>query len=304
MKKKPSFADLLNSEKFIVSAELTPPVHYQLEDFMKQVEITNEYVDIIQINDHLLAKARITNLIAGQQCKVAGINPVLQVTLRHKNRIAIQGDLLGMAALGLNNINVLSGYPCRIGTDDNAKDVNDLETLEAIKKITTLSRDGELFNGEVIQPAPQFTIGTIEFPCGLDQIDKSMERLEQKIDAGAQFIQIQAVFEVETLAIWMKEVGKRNLHKRACFMGAIFPFNNHERVNVLKEIPGLNIPDKIINRVKKNNQEEESLQIMVELIHGIRNIEGIRGIHIRCIGIESWVPRIVEASGLGGELVY
>lgn len=301
---KKTFAEKLASDKFIVSAELTPPVHYDLHEFMQAAEIIKQYVDVIQINDHLLSKARVTNLVAGQECRRAGIDPVLQFTLRHKNRIAIQGDLLGMAASGLRNIIVLSGYPCRIGNDPAALDVTDMQTLEALEKITAFNQKGELFSGETIAPPPSFTIGTIEFPCSIDKLEESMERVEKKIEAGAQFIQIQAVFELEVLELWMAEVVKRDLHNKARFFGAVFPFTNLERLHVLKEIPGLAIPDYLLERVKKNDGESESLAVLLELIQGIRQIKGISGLHIRSIGAENWVPKIIEASGLGGELVY
>lgn len=302
--KKKSLTELLASDQFFVSAELTPPRHYDLEDFMRSAEILDQYVDVLQINDHLLSKARINNLIAGQHCLASGIDPVLQFTLRHKNRIAVQGDLLGMAASGLKHIIVLSGYPCSINTDYEAADVFDLTTIEAIQKISNLTTRGELFNGEIIWPPPSFTLGTIEFPCEAKNLEISMDRLEKKINAGATFIQIQAVFEVETLQRWMQAVVEKGLHKRAKFIGAIFPFTTVERLNVLSEIPGLEIPDWIINRINDHNVKKESLVIMLELIKGIKEIEGISGLHIRSIGLEEWVPKIIEASGLGGEFVY
>lgn len=303
-KTKKTFGNLLDSDQFILSAELTPPRHYDTTDFMHKAQIVSEYVDVVQINDHLLSNARLTNMVVGQQCKLAGIESILQFTLRHKNRIALQGDLLGYAALGLENIIVLGGYPCRVGQDPMAVDVADLGSVEAVQKISQLTREGKLFNGEVISPAPRFRIGVIDFPCASGKIEKSFDRLEQKIEAGAEFVQIQAVFEVEPMQHWMEEVVKRGLHRKARFIGGVFPFCSLERLHVLKEIPGLEIPAHLLQRIKANNSKGESLAVTVELMRAIQQMEGISGIHIRSIGAEDWVPRIIEASGLGGELIY
>jgi len=302
--KKRTFAELLASDKFIVSAELTPPRHFDTTKFMEAAGIVSEYVDVVQLNDHLLSRARLSNLVAGMHCKNAGLEPILQFTLRHRNRIALQGDLLGFANLGLENVIILGGYPCAIGTDPEARDATDLGSVEAIASITALTREGKMFNGDVIKPAPKFTVGTIDFPCATDKIEDSMKRLTDKIDAGAKYIQVQAIFELGPMQFWMAEVVRRGLHKRARFLAAIFPFSGAERLHVLREIPGLSIPDYLLARVEGNNSERESLAITLELINGTREIEGITGLHIRSIGAEDWVPRIITAAGLGGELVY
>ena len=239
--KKRSFAELLASDKFIVSAELTPPRHFDTTKFMEAAGIVSEYVDVVQLNDHLLSRARLSNLVAGMHCKNAGLEPILQFTLRHRNRIALQGDLLGFANLGLENVIILGGYPCAIGTDPEARDATDLGSVEAIASITALTREGKMFNGDVIKPAPKFTVGTIDFPCATDKIEDSMKRLTDKIDAGAKYIQVQAIFELGPMQFWMAEVVRRGLHKRARFLAAIFPFSWAECLHVLREIPGLSI---------------------------------------------------------------
>jgi methylenetetrahydrofolate reductase (NADPH) len=304
LSKKKTFSDLLASDKFIVSAELTPPRHYDTTAFMNAADIVSEYVDVVQLNDHLLSRARLSNLVAGMHCKQAGLEPILQFTLRHRNRIALQGDLLGFANLGLENVIILGGYPCAIGTDPTAKDATDLGSVEAIASITAMTREGRMFNGDIIKPAPKFTVGTIDFPCATDKMQESMKRLEEKIEAGAKYIQVQAIFELGPMENWMGEVVRRGLHKKARFLAAIFPFSGAERLHVLREIPGLSIPDHLLKRVESNNSERESLAITLELINGIRAIEGISGLHIRSIGAEDWVPRIITAANLGGELVY
>ncbi len=298
------FSELLASDKFITSAELTPPRHFDLTRFMEHARIINEYVDVVQINDHLLSRARMSNIIPAMQCKNAGMEPIIQFTLRHKNRIALQGDLLAFANLGLENVIILGGYPCSIGTDPTARDASDMGSVEAIGKIAELASHGRLFNGDVISPAPTFCVGTIDFPCSPEKMEQSFARLEKKIEAGAKYIQVQAVFELGPMQRWMEEVVRRGLHKKARFIGAVFPFSGAERLHILKEIPGLDIPQQLLDRIESHNSESESLAVTLELISGIRAMEGITGLHIRSIGAEDWVPRVITAAGLGGELVY
>lgn len=295
---------LLNAGEFLVSAELTPPRHFDTSRLLEMARLIAPYVDVVQLNDNLLSQARLTNLVAAHLVQQTGLEPVVQFTLRHRNRIAIQSDLLGLAALGLRNVIVLGGYPCTIGTDPDAKDASDLGSVEAIAAIDRLTTQGTLFNGDVIEPAPDFYMGTIDFPCpSPEDLDKSMERLTAKIDSGARYIQVQAIFDLAPMERWMAAVRDRGLHHRAHFIAAIFPFSGAKRLEFLQKIPGLCVPDDLLERVRSQDGDEESLKITLELIEGIRAIEGIRGLHMRSIGAEDWVPRIVQAAGLRQVLV-
>lgn len=290
---------LLKERRFLVSAELTPPRHYDLEKLLTHARNMASSVDVLQINDHLLSQARCANMVVGHFVKQAGIEPVLQFSLRHKNKIALQGDLLGMAALGLSNLIVLGGYPCAIGSDPDAKEVNDVDSLAAIRLTTQMTKEGKLFNGDAISPPPHFHVGTIDFPCGEQAIAGAMDRLAAKIDAGATFIQVQAVFELPPMRRWMAAVVERGLHERAHFVAALFPFAGVDRLNFLQKIPGLVVPDPLIERVRKSaDAEAESYAITLELLRGLRDIPGLSGIHLRSIGAEDWVPRLVADAGL------
>ncbi len=290
---------LLKERKFLVSAELTPPRHYDLEKLLGHARNMESSVDVVQINDHLLSQARCANMVVGHFVKQAGLEPVLQFSLRHKNKIALQGDLLGMAALGLSNIVVLGGYPCSIGSDPDAKEVSDVDALTAIRLTNQMTKGGKLFNGDGITPAPHFHVGTIDFPCGESAMSGAMDRLAAKIEAGAAFIQVQAVFEIEPMQRWMASVVERRLHEQAHFVAAIFPFAGVDRLKFLQKIPGLVVPDHLLDRVRESgNPEAESYKITLELVRGLREIPGLSGIHMRSIGAEDWVPRLVEDAKL------
>lgn len=299
MVSKSKMERLLSERQFLVSAELTPPRHHDLEKLLKHARNMAGCVDVVQINDHLLSQARCANMVVGHFVKQEGLEPVLQFSLRHKNRIALQGDLLGMAALGLSNIIVLGGYPCAIGSDPDAKEVSDVDSFAAIELTRRMTREGKLFNGDVISPAPYFHVGTIDFPCAEQAIAGAMDRLSAKIDAGASFIQVQAVFELASMRRWMAAVVERGLHERAHFIAAIFPFAGVDRLSFLQKVPGLVVPEHLIERVQKSGDAEgESYRITLELVRGLRDIPGLSGIHMRSIGAEDWVPRLVEEAGL------
>lgn len=286
---------LLNAGQFVVSAELTPPRHYNVLPLIDRAEKIAPYVDVVQINDNVLSQARLSNVVAGNVIRQAGIEPVVQFSLRHKNRIALQSDLLGLAALGIRNVIVLGGYPCSIGTDPDAKDATDLSTVEAIAAIHNMTTHGRMFNGDVIKPAPDFYVGTIAFPSAQpDELDESIARLEAKINSGARYIQLQATFDLASMEQWMAEVVKRGLDKRAHFIGAIFPFTSLKGLEFLQRIPGLSVPEALLRRVSSENSMSECIKATLELIDGIRAIEGIRGLHLRSLRSSHGISLILQ----------
>lgn len=291
----------LAAGRFLISAELTPPRHHDLGKMLDQARAMAPHVDLVQLNDHLLAQARCSSIVAGHKVKELGLEPVLQFGLRHRNRIAIQGDLLGMAALGLGNVIILGGYSTAIGSDPEAKEVNDVDVNTCIALTRRMEREGRLFNGDGMSPPPHFHVGTIDFPVPESAIEASMQRLAAKIEAGARFIQVQAIFEVAPMRRWMAAVRERGLDQRAHFMAAVFPFLGVDRLNFLKKVPGLVVPEDLIERVRLSGDAEgESYRITLELIQGLLDIPGLHGLHMRAISAEDWVPRLVEDAALRG----
>lgn len=279
---------------FIVSAEVTPPRHYKFESFAANAERIAPYIDIVQVNDNAMAQARLSTLVAAQLMQQCGLEPVIQLTLRHRNRIALQSDLLGLAALGIRNVMILGGSPCSVGSDPDAKDATDISTTDAISALHRLTTYGQLFNGQKIAPPPNFYVGAIALPTTVD-MEASMAQLTTKIEQGAKYIQLQASFELNTVEQWMAEVRARGLHRRAHFIAAIYPFGGLKSLEQLSHIPGLSIPHPLMVRLSQSrNSRAESLKANLELIEGIRAIEGIRGLHLRAIQPRDWIPRISE----------
>ncbi len=284
---------LLTAGHFVVSAELTPPRHYKTEAFITNAEKIADHIDIVQINDNPMAQARLSTLVAAQLMQRSSLESVVQLTLRHRNRIALQSDLLGLAALDIRNVMVLGGYPCSVGSEPDAKDATDITTVDAIAALNRLTTQGQLFNGQAITPPPDFYLGAIATSAVTD-LEESMAQLTAKIEAGAKYIQLQATFEVAETERWMAEVRARGLHNRAHFLSAIYPFSCLKSLERFSQIPGLRIPDPLIARLSRHDSRAESLKANFELIEGIRAIEGICGLHLRAIPPKDWLPKISE----------
>jgi methylenetetrahydrofolate reductase (NADPH) len=288
---------LLTAGHFVLSAELTPPRHHNMRPLMAIAEKLKADIDIIQINDNALAQARLSNIVAAQFIWHAGMEPIVQMTLRHRNRIALQSDLLGLAALGIRNLLVISGYPCSMGTDPQARDAQDMSTIEAIAAINNLTTSGRLFNGDKVMLNPDFFIGTVAFTdIEPKYIAGSLDNLEAKIECGAKFVQLQATFNLESLQRWMEEAVRRGLHRRASFLAAMYPFKSESELNLLRKLPGLNIPDGLIARISQH--KSESFQFNLELISGIQSIKGVDGLHFRSIYSHNCIAQLVNSARL------
>lgn len=286
------FQTLLTAGHFVISAELTPPRHYQTGLLTTSVERIADYVDVVQINDNAMAQARLSSLVAAQVIQNSKLETVVQVTLRHRNRVALQSDLLGLAALGIQNIMILGGHPCSVGSDPDAKDVADLTASDAIAAVHRLTTQGELFNGQAITPPPPFYVGTIAIPT-LSNLEASLAQLTERIAQGAKYIQLQATFDLNTIEQWMAAVRARRLHQQAHFLAGFYPFSGLRTLQQLRQLPGVTVPESLVERLARSpNQRTESLKANLELLAGMRAIEGIHGLHFRAIPVKSWLPQM------------
>lgn len=288
---------LLAASHFVLSAELTPPRHHNIRPLRAIADQLKADVDVIQINDNALAQARLSNLIAAQFIWHAGIEPIVQMTLRHRNRIALQSDLLGLAALGIRNLVVVGGYPCSMGSDPQAQDAQDMSTIEAIAAINNLTVNGRMFNGDKVMLRPEFFVGTVAFTeVKPKDLAASLDNLEAKIDCGVKFVQLQATFDLESLQRWMAEVVKRDLHHKAHFLAAMYPFKSARELNLLSQVAGANVPKWLFTRVSQH--KSASFQFNLELIAGIQAIEGIKGLHFRSVHSRNCIVQLVESARL------
>jgi methylenetetrahydrofolate reductase (NADPH) len=287
-----------SSNGFLVTSEMVPPRNWNPRSLIEQAATQRGYVDAVDISDNLLAIARLSPVVGAFFVRQVGVEPIVQINLRDRNRMGIQSDLLGLAALGVKNITILGGYPARIGTEPDSKEVYDLETMELVRYARRFVDEGKLFDGTIMEEAPQMQIGVVENIAG-KPVKELIDRLEAKVEAGANFVRTQLVFDIDLLGEWMEEVRRRGLHERVAIMASILPLRDASHLERVLEIPGIVIPESINQRIIASNSPDEGMAMGIELIHKIQNIEGIKGIHIRPIGgMERFVGRIVTEAGL------
>lgn len=288
----------LQPDHFAVTAELIPPRNWNPRPLIEQAVRYRGVVDAVDLSDNLLAIARLSPVVGAFFVRQVGVEPIVQVNLRDRNRMGIQADLMGMAAFGVKNITILGGYPAKVGTEPNAKEVYDFETMELVRHVRKFADEGRLFDGTLMDEPPKFTIGTVENIAG-KPIKELIDRLESKVENGTDFVRTQLVFDMDLIGEWMEEARRRGLHERVTIMASILPLRDAEHVNTALKIPGIVIPEKFHARLKASDSPEEGLHIAAELIGQIRQIEGINGVHIRPIGgAEDSVNKVVQYAGL------
>jgi methylenetetrahydrofolate reductase (NADPH) len=289
---------LVSPDTFTVTSEMVPPRSWNPSPLVEQAVSVRGYVDAVDLSDNLLAVARLSPVVGAFFIRQVGMEPIVQINLRDRNRMGIQSDLMGLAALGVKNITILGGYPAKIGTEPNAKEVYDLETMELVRYVRRFVDEGKLFDNTVMEEAPQMAIGVVENIAG-KPVKELIDRLEAKVEAGANFVRTQLVFDLDLLGEWMEEARRRSLHERSYIMASILPLRDADHVDAALKIPGIVIPDEIIKRIKEANSPDIGMKMVVELIHKLRSINGVRGIHIRPLGgMDRFVSKIVREAGL------
>jgi len=233
--------------------------------------------------------------------KEMGFDPILQMVCRDRNRIAIQSDILGAAALGINNILCLTGDHQKFGDHPKAKNVFDMDSIQLIYTVKTMRDEGKFLGGEEIKGKTILFIGAAENPFA-DPFEIRAARLGKKAKAGVEFLQTQCIYNMERFEKWMEMVRDRGLHEKVAILAGVTPFKSVGMARYMKNsVPGMDVPDEVIERLKgvpKEKQSEEGIKICVETIQRLKQIPGIRGIHIMAIEWEEKVKEIAEAAGL------
>jgi len=293
---------VLEGGKFAVTAEIGPPKGADAEAVRRKARIFKGYVDAFNVTDGQTAVVRMASWAACLIGMGEGLDPIVQMTTRDRNRIALQMDVLGIAALGINNILCLSGDYVSLGNHPSAKPVYDIDSIHFIKIVRDMRDERRFQNGEEIDVEPRLYIGAVSNPFAGPTPELDVLRLEKKVRAGADFIQTQCVYNLERFEEWMRLVRAKRLHEDVHILAGVTPLRSYRMAKYMKEnVPGIDIPDSIIERMRNAPQEyarEEGLNICVETIERLREIEGVHGIHIMAIGWEEIVPEIVKRAGL------
>lgn len=302
---------VLRAGAFAVTAELGPPKNADAEAVRAKARILKGSVDAANITDNQTAIVRMSSIAAGVVADQEGLEPVIQMTCRDRNRLAMQSDVLGAYALGLRNILCLSGDHQSFGNHKQAKNVYDVDSMQLVQMVAQL-RDANRFQcGEEIKGVnPRFFVGAAENPFG-DPIDWRPYRLGKKVKAGADFIQTQMIFNVPRFREFMKRVVDLGIHETTYILAGVGPLKTPGMAKHMREhVPGMDIPDEIVQRVEAAGKgfedksqraaafHEEGVKIAVELIQEMREIEGVAGVHLMAIEWEKAVPVIAERAGL------
>ena len=291
---------VLTRGHFAVTAECGPPRGADPDVIRRKGDLLKGYVDAVNVTDNQTAVVRMSSMASCLILKDMGLDPVLQMTVRDRNRIALQSDVLGASALGIRNILCLTGDHQSFGDHPGAKNVHDIDSVQLIDTLRIMRDEGKFLSGQEIKGRPDLFIGCVENPFA-DPFEIRALRLAKKVKAGAQFVQTQCVFNVEKFARWMEMVRDLGTHEKAYILAGITPMKSPGMARYMKNsVPGMDVPDSLIERmgsVPKEKYRDEGVAICLETIDAVRNIEGIAGIHIMAIEWEDISPRDREAAG-------
>ncbi len=296
-----NFHKALEEGRFAVTAEIGPPKHASAQGIRGHAQMMKEYVQAANITDCQTATARLSSIAGGVHVLGCGVEPIVQMTCRDRNRIAIQADLLGAYSLGLRNLLCLSGDHQCFGNHPTARNVYDLDSIQLISLMRRMREESRFFCGEEIKEShPSFYIGAVANPFA-DPFEFRVDRLEKKIVAGAQFIQTQCVLDMERFERFMEMVREKGLDQRAHILAGVMPLKSWRIARYMQtSVPGASVPGDLVQRLKKAaDPKKEGAAICVEQIRYIKeNIKGVHGVHIMAVAWEEIVPEIVEQAGL------
>ena len=291
---------VLDSGQFAVTGELGPPKSADISMLRHHAAGMRNHVEAYNLTDNQTAIVRTSSIACGAVLLQMGLEPVIQMTVRDRNRICLQSDLLGAVALGVKNVLCISGDHQKFGNEPAAKGVFDIDSMQLIKALRDMRDEGKFVGGEELEhPLEKIFIGAVANPFA-DPFEYRVDRLEKKINAGANFIQTQCIFDLERFKRWMEMVRERGLHKKVAILGGVTPIKSLGAAKYMKNnVSGITIPDEMITRLQgAENKKAEGLKICIETIEQLKEIEGVAGVHIMAIAWEEVVPEIVERAGL------
>ena len=280
---------------FVFTAETTPPDASDKETLLKNVMPLKGIADAVNVTDSPGAKVHMSSLTASIILAQNDIDPILQLTVRDRNRLALQGDLVGASALGVNNILCLGGDDPKNGDQPETKIVNDVDSITLVATAHMMRKEKKFPSGRTIDPAPKIFIGGAEVPTsGKPNPDKILN----KINKGVDFFQTQYVFDSKVLSEYMKILGDKGILEKTNFIIGLGPFASAKSAKWMNEnLFGVDVPEQIIKRLEgSENQKEESKKICIELIETYRNIKGVKGVHLMGHKKEAIISEIIKES--------
>jgi len=292
---------VLRSGRFAVTAELNPPDSADAQSVYERALVLAEVCDAINATDASGANVHMSSVGVCALLTRAGYEPVMQVSCRDRNRIAIQGDLLGAAAMGVRNVLCLTGDGVQAGDQPEAKPVFDFDSISLLRTACILRDKGQFLSGRYLETPPRLFLGAAANPF-VPPFDFRPLRLAKKVEAGADFIQTQYCFDVMRFQSYMQAVRNLGLHKRVFILVGVGPLRSAKAAEWMRtHVPGVVIPDELIKRLKgvpSERKRSEGKRVCVEIIQQVREIIGVSGVHVMAYRQEELVAEIIEEAGL------
>ena len=292
---------ILSNGGFAVTAECGPPRGADPQVIRKKAEALSGCVDAVNVTDNQTAIVRMSSIAACTHLLAMDLEPIMQMVTRDRNRIALQSDILGAWSLGIKNILCLTGDHQTFGSHPEALNVFDIDSMNLVRMVLDMREDGKDMSGFELKAPPRMFIGAAANPFA-DPFEYRVIRLAKKIDAGADFIQTQCVYNMERFKEWMRMAREEGLTEKVHILAGVTPLRSEGMARYMsKRVAGMDVPEPLIKRMgaaPKNKAAEEGVKICLETIAELREIEGVRGIHIMAIEWEDIVGEIVESAGL------
>jgi methylenetetrahydrofolate reductase (NADPH) len=292
---------ILAAGHLAVTSECGPPRGSDPEVIPKKAELIKDHVDAINVTDNQTSMTRLCSLAACIRLKLMGLEPVLQMVTRDRNRIAIQSDILGAASFDIHNILCLSGDHQSFGDCAQGQNVHDIDSMQLIQTVRHMRDKGKFLGGDDIARPPQMFVGAAANPFA-DPYEIRVPRLAKKVAAGVEFIQTQCIYNLDKFEDWMNKVRDRGLAENVYILAGLTPMKSVGMARYMKNrVPGMDVPDEIVKRLgdtPKEKQAAEGIKICIESIERLKEVKGVAGFHIMAIEWEEMVPEIVERAGL------
>ena len=299
MKSGSNLEKILSSGQFAVTAECGPPKGTSAKVIQRKGELLKFYCDALNVTDNQTAIVRLSSLSGCVLLRQVNVEPVMQIVVRDRNRLAIQGDILGAVALGIRNVLCLSGDHQKFGNHPTAKGVYDIDSMQLLQTLKKMRDEKKFLSGDDISGDVPLFLGAAANPFA-DPFEFRVTRLAKKIKAGADFIQTQAIFDVPKFARWMEMVRDRGLDRKTHILAGVIPIKSVGMARYMRNnVSGLSVPKELVDRMgDAKDAKEEGVKICLETIEQIKDIEGVHGVHIMAVAWEDIVPSIVEKAGL------
>lgn len=301
MKSGSNLERVLAAGHFSVTAECGPPRGADPNVVLEKAAFVKGNVDACNVTDNQTSVVRMSSLAGCMLVRDAGVEPLIQMVVRDRNRIALQSDLLGASALGVRNLLCLSGDHQKFGDDPQAKNVFDIDSMQLIHMTKTMRDEGVFPSGDKLEGAPKFYIGCAVNPFA-DPYEIRVARLKLKMEAGADFVQTQCIYNMPKFIQYMEDAKKQGLHEKIKILAGVTPLKSAGMAKFMNRmVAGIDIPEDVIKRIAdepKEKQAAKGIEVCIEQIGEIKEMEGIAGIHVMAIEWEEKLAEIIGGAGL------